>query len=209
MDPASTWVGPRVEIEPDVFLEPGVQVWGKSRLADGSRVGAWSTLRDVRLGARSEILGPSVISDSDIGEDAQIGPFAFLRGGVEVKGGARIGRFVEVKNSVLEENVKALHLSYIGDATVGRGTNIGAGTVTCNYDGENKNATSIGEDCFVGSDTMFVAPVSMGNRASTAAGSVITRDIPDGALGIARERQTNVDGWVGRKSIIRGKPDKS
>jgi bifunctional UDP-N-acetylglucosamine pyrophosphorylase/glucosamine-1-phosphate N-acetyltransferase len=118
--------------------------------------------------------------------------------------GARIGRFVEVKNSALGEDVKALHLSYLGDSSVGRGTNIGAGTVTCNYDGVGKRATSIGENCFVGSDTMFVAPVVMGDNATTAAGSVITKDIPDGALGIARERQTNIDDWNERRDIVSG-----
>jgi bifunctional UDP-N-acetylglucosamine pyrophosphorylase/glucosamine-1-phosphate N-acetyltransferase len=117
-----------------------------------------------------------------------------------MRSGAKVGRFVEVKNSTLGVGVKALHLSYLGDAMIGRGTNIGAGTVTCNYDGENKNTTSIGEDCFVGSDTMFVAPVSMGRGATTAAGSVITKDIPEGALGIARERQTNVGDWNERAS---------
>jgi bifunctional UDP-N-acetylglucosamine pyrophosphorylase/glucosamine-1-phosphate N-acetyltransferase len=115
---------------------------------------------------------------------------------------------VEVKNSTLGEGVKAMHLSYLGDAEIGGGTNIGAGAITCNYDGVSKNATFIGEDCFVGSDTMFVAPVSMGSGATTAAGSVITKDIPDGALGIARERQTNVDGWNARKGVLREKSEK-
>jgi bifunctional UDP-N-acetylglucosamine pyrophosphorylase/glucosamine-1-phosphate N-acetyltransferase len=201
MDPATTWIGPRVKMEPDVILEPGVQIWGKSYLAEGCRVGAWSSLRTVRMESGAAVFGPSVISDTLIGENAEVGPFAFLRNGVKMRSGARVGRFVEVKNSTLGEGVKALHLSYLGDATIGRGTNIGAGTVTCNYDGVNKNATSIGEDCFVGSDTMFVAPVSMGKGATTAAGSVITKDIPDGALGVARERQTNVDGWNARRSI--------
>jgi bifunctional UDP-N-acetylglucosamine pyrophosphorylase/glucosamine-1-phosphate N-acetyltransferase len=201
MDPYTTWIGPCVEMEPDVILEPGVQIWGKSYISDGCRVGAWSTLRSVRMEARSKILGPSVVSDAIIGEGAEVGPFAFLRNDVKMKAGSKVGRFVEVKNSTLGEGVKALHLSYLGDASIGSGTNIGAGTVTCNFDGVNKSLTSIGEDCFVGSDTMFVAPVSMGDKATTAAGSVITKDIPDGALGIARERQSNVDGWNDRKSI--------
>jgi bifunctional UDP-N-acetylglucosamine pyrophosphorylase/glucosamine-1-phosphate N-acetyltransferase len=200
MDPGSTWIGPSVEMAPDVFLEPGVQIWGKSRLCDGSRVGAHSILRNVRLGSRSSVLGPSVISDSDIGADVEVGPFAFLRDDVVLKEGARIGRFVEVKNSTLGEGVKAMHLAYLGDADVGRGTNIGAGTVTCNYDGEQKNRTTVGEDCFVGSDTMLVAPITVNDRAATAAGSVITRDVPSGALGIARERQTNILGWREKKS---------
>ena len=201
MDPQTTWIGPRVETEPDVILEPGVQIWGKSYISDGCRVGAWSTLRGVRMEADSKILGPSVISDTVIGKGGEAGPFAFMRSNVVMKAGSKVGRFVEVKNSTLGEGVKAMHLSYLGDATIGGGTNIGAGTVTCNYDGVAKNYTKIGEDCFVGSDTMFVAPVSIGDRAVTAAGSVITKDIPDGALGIARERQTNVDDWSSRKNL--------
>jgi len=201
MDPQTTWIGPLVGIEPDVILEPGTQIWGKSYISDGCRVGAWSTLRDVRMEPDSKVWGPSVISDTVIGEGGEAGPFAFMRNDVVMKAGSKVGRFVEVKNSTLGEGVKALHLSYIGDATIGNGTNIGAGTVTCNYDGVAKNSTKIGTDCFVGSDTMFVAPVSMGDRATTAAGSVITKDIPDGALGVARERQTNVDGWKDRKSF--------
>jgi bifunctional UDP-N-acetylglucosamine pyrophosphorylase/glucosamine-1-phosphate N-acetyltransferase len=209
MDPNTTWIGPRVETECDVILEPGVQIWGKSYLSDGCRIGAWSTLRQVRMEANSVVMGPSVVSDAVIGEGAEVGPFAYLRNDVKMKAGSKVGRFVEVKNSTLGEGVKALHLSYLGDATVGSGTNIGAGTITCNYDGVRKNATAIGEDCFVGSDTMFVAPVSIGNKATTAAGSVITRDIPDGALGIARERQSNVDGWKNRKSISTIKPERN
>ena len=201
MDPQTTWIGPRVVTEPDVILEPGVQIWGKSYISDGCRVGAWSTLRGVRMEADSKVLGLSVISDAVIGEGAEVGPFAFMRNDVVMKAGSKVGRFVEIKNSTLGEGVKVLHQSYIGDAVIGRGTNIGAGTVTCNYDGTAKNRTEIGEDCFVGSDTMFVAPVSIGDRAVTAAGSVITKDIPEDALGIARGRQTNVKEWSSRKSL--------
>ncbi|MDR1916452.1 MAG: bifunctional UDP-N-acetylglucosamine diphosphorylase/glucosamine-1-phosphate N-acetyltransferase GlmU [Synergistaceae bacterium] len=207
MDPASTWIGPRVELDRDVFMEPGVQIWGKSYLANESRVGAYSTLRNVRLGSHSRIIGPSVISDSDIGERAEIGPFACLRDDVRLGADVRVGRFVEVKNSVIGDSVKAPHLSYVGDASIGKRTNIGAGTITCNYDGIRKSRTAIGEDCFVGSDTMFVAPVSIGNRASTAAGSVITKDIPDDSMAIARQRQTNIDNWSQRRSITNCRTD--
>jgi bifunctional UDP-N-acetylglucosamine pyrophosphorylase/glucosamine-1-phosphate N-acetyltransferase len=198
-----------VELGRDVFIEPGAQVWGRSHLADGSRVGAHSTLRNVRLGACARVLGPSVISDSEIGERAEIGPFAFIRGGSTLGASAKAGRFVEIKNSALGDNAKVPHLSYIGDASIGGRTNIGAGTVTCNYDGARKNITAIGEDCFVGSDTMFVAPVSMGNGASTAAGSVITKDVPDGAMAIARQRQTHIDHGRQRKSIAGDRTEKS
>lgn len=201
LDPATTWIGPRVEIEPDVFLEPGVQIWGRTSISSGARVGAHSTLRRVRLGRGAVVHGPSALSDAVIGEGAEIGPFAFLRDGVEMKDASKAGRFVEIKKSLIGEGAKVPHLSYIGDASIGAGTNIGAGTVTCNYDGREKHRTVIGEGCFVGSDTMFVAPVEMGSNASTAAGSIITKDIPDCALGIARARQTNIDNWYERKSV--------
>ncbi|MDR3331432.1 MAG: bifunctional UDP-N-acetylglucosamine diphosphorylase/glucosamine-1-phosphate N-acetyltransferase GlmU [Synergistaceae bacterium] len=201
LDPSTTWIGPRVEFDEDVSLEPGVQIWGRSSFSNESSVGAYSTLRNVRLGERSVVHAHSVISDADIGADAAIGPFACLRGEVLMGNGAKIGRFVELKNSVVAEGAKVPHLSYIGDAEIGSGTNIGAGTITCNYDGRDKHRTKIGSDCFVGSDTMFVAPVSMGDNASTAAGSVITRDVPNGALAIARSRQSSIDGWHDRKDI--------
>ncbi|MDR3321586.1 MAG: bifunctional UDP-N-acetylglucosamine diphosphorylase/glucosamine-1-phosphate N-acetyltransferase GlmU [Synergistaceae bacterium] len=203
MDPRSTWIGPRVELEPDVFIEPGAQIWGKSRVSCGARVGAYSTLRNVNIGEGAVVYGPSVVSDTEIGRDVEIGPFACTRGEAEIMAGAKVGRFVEIKHGVIRNDAKVPHLSYIGDADVGERTNIGAGTVTCNYDGENKHRTIIGAGCFVGSDTMFVAPVSMGDNASTAAGSVITRDVPEGAIAIARARQTNIDNWSERKCIKR------
>lgn len=201
MDPRTTWIGPRVELEPDVFIEPGVQIWGKSRIENGTRIGAYSTLRNVTLGERTVVFGPSVIHDTIVGKCAEIGPFAFLRNRVEMKDGSKAGRFVEIKNSSLGEDAKVPHLSYVGDAEIGSGTNIGAGSITCNYDGKHKHRTVIGSGCFVGSDTMFVAPVEIGDNASTAAGSIVTKDVPDGALAIARSRQTNIDNWYDRKGI--------
>jgi bifunctional UDP-N-acetylglucosamine pyrophosphorylase/glucosamine-1-phosphate N-acetyltransferase len=203
MDPRSTWIGPRVELEPDVFIEPGAQIWGKSRVSRGARVGAYSTLRNVSIGEGAVVYGPSVVSDTKIGRCVEVGPFACMRGEAEIMDGAKVGRFVEIKHGVIRNDAKVPHLSYIGDADVGERTNIGAGTITCNYDGENKHRTSIGSGCFVGSDTMFVAPVSMGDNASTAAGSVITKDVPDGAIAIARSRQMNIDNWSERRTIKR------
>ncbi|MDR1943221.1 MAG: bifunctional UDP-N-acetylglucosamine diphosphorylase/glucosamine-1-phosphate N-acetyltransferase GlmU [Synergistaceae bacterium] len=201
MDPRSTWIGPRVEIAPDVFIEPGVQIWGKSHIASGARVGAYSTLRNVKIGGGSTVHGPSVVCDARIGDKAEVGPFAFIRGDAEIGDGAKVGRFVEIKKSVIGTDSKVPHLSYIGDAEIGEGTNIGAGTITCNYDGERKNRTTIGSGCLVGSDTMFVAPVSVGDNSATAAGSVITKDVPDRTLAIARSRQTNIDNWSLRKNV--------
>jgi bifunctional UDP-N-acetylglucosamine pyrophosphorylase/glucosamine-1-phosphate N-acetyltransferase len=190
-----------VELEPDVFMEPGVQVWGRSKIASCVRVGAYSILRDVSIGEGAVVYGPSVVSDARIGRNAEIGPFAVLRGGTEIDDGAKVGRFVEIKKSGVGPDSKVPHLSYIGDAQIGEGTNIGAGTITCNYDGKDKHRTTIGSRCFVGSDTMFVAPVSMGDDSFTAAGSVVTKDIPDGALAIARPRQDNIAEWSRRMKI--------
>ncbi|MDR3254852.1 MAG: bifunctional UDP-N-acetylglucosamine diphosphorylase/glucosamine-1-phosphate N-acetyltransferase GlmU [Synergistaceae bacterium] len=201
MDPRSTWIGPRVELEPDVFIEPGAQIWGKSHVSCGARVGVYSTLRNVNIGEGSIVYGPSVVSDTQIGRDVEIGPFACMRGDAEITDRARVGRFVEIKHSVVGNDARVPHLSYIGDAAIGERTNIGAGTITCNYDGENKHRTSIGAGCFVGSDTMFVAPVSMGDDSSTAAGSIVTRDVPEGAIAIARARQINIDNWRARKGL--------
>jgi bifunctional UDP-N-acetylglucosamine pyrophosphorylase/glucosamine-1-phosphate N-acetyltransferase len=210
MDPRSTWIGPKVHIGEDVFIEPGAQIWGRSHIADGARIGAYSTLRNVKLGEGSIIYGPSVVSDSEIGGNSEIGPFAVLRGGAEIKDGVRAGRFVEIKNSVVGDGAKVPHLSYIGDAEIGEMTNIGAGTITCNYDGKQKNRTVIGSGCFVGSDTMFIAPVAMGDNASTGAGSVITKDVPEGAMAIARERrQINIENWFERKNFGNANPEEN
>ncbi|MDH3745289.1 MAG: bifunctional UDP-N-acetylglucosamine diphosphorylase/glucosamine-1-phosphate N-acetyltransferase GlmU, partial [Acidobacteriota bacterium] len=159
--------------------------------------GAW--LRDAVLGDRVVVEPYSVVDGAEIGSEAKVGPFARLRPGAVIGEAGKIGNFVEIKNSRLERGVKAGHLAYLGDAEIGAGANIGAGTVTCNYDGESKHRTAIGSGAFVGSDTMLVAPVRVGEDAVTAAGSVITGDVPDGALGVGRVRQRNIDNWVERK----------
>jgi bifunctional UDP-N-acetylglucosamine pyrophosphorylase/glucosamine-1-phosphate N-acetyltransferase len=194
-DPGSTWIGPRVKVGYDVWVEPNVTILGYSALGDSSVVGGMTWMRDVTLGARCRIIGPSRLERAHLGDDVQVGPFAFLRDGVEMGDRSLVGRFVEIKKSRIGEGSKVPHLSYVGDATIGRGTNIGAGTITCNYDGVKKNPTVIGDWCFIGSDTMLVAPVKIGDEATTAAGSVITQDVPPGSLGVARARQRNVEGW--------------
>ena len=201
MDPSATWIGPRVTFETDVVLEPGAQIWGASHVAAGARIGAHSTLRNAKIGQDTVVHGPSVICDSEVGADAIVGPFAYLRSETKMGDSTRAGRFVEIKRSEIGEGSKVPHLSYVGDTTIGKGTNVGAGTITCNYDGRRKHRTEIGSGCFIGSDTMFIAPVKMGDDASTAAGSVITKDVPDGSLAIARSRQTNIDNWCERKEI--------
>ncbi|MDO9509441.1 MAG: bifunctional UDP-N-acetylglucosamine diphosphorylase/glucosamine-1-phosphate N-acetyltransferase GlmU [Thermovirgaceae bacterium] len=199
VDSESVWVGPGVNIGEDVMLEPFVQVWGTSVIGRGSRLGSFSIVRNCLIGENVHLLGHVVIHDSAVMENARIGPFAFIRDGSEIMAGAFVGKFVEIKKSTIGEGSKVPHLAYIGDATVGIGTNIGAGTITCNFDGEKKNPTFIGDRCFVGSNTMLVAPVSIGDESYIAAGSVITKDVPSGSLAIGRARQKNIDGWVRRR----------
>lgn len=199
VDSQSVWVGPGVTIGEDVMLEPFVQIWGSSKIASGARLGSFSIVRNSNIGENVHLLGHVMIQDSTVGEKTLIGPFSFIREGSEIMDGAFVGKFVEIKKSVIGKGSKVPHLAYIGDAKVGSGTNIGAGTITCNYDGEKKHATFIGDRCFVGSDTMLVAPVSLGDGSYTAAGSVITKDVPSGSLAIGRSRQKNLDGWASKR----------
>jgi bifunctional UDP-N-acetylglucosamine pyrophosphorylase/glucosamine-1-phosphate N-acetyltransferase len=155
-------------------------------------------LESVVVGAGAEVI-ESRVSQSTIGATAKVGPYSFIRPGTVLADGAKVGAFVEVKNSSIGAGSKVPHLSYVGDATIGSGTNIGAATIFVNYDGVNKHQTTIGNDVRVGSDTMLVAPVTIGDGAYTAAGSVITEDVPAGSIGVARAKQRNVLGWVLRK----------
>lgn len=182
-------VGFDVEIDADVILE------GSVSLADGVRIGPFCRLKDVRLGPGTEVRAHCDLEGVVVEGAATIGPFARLRPGTVLADGVHIGNFVETKNSTLGVATKANHLSYIGDAMVGAGVNIGAGTITCNYDGANKHRTTIADGAFIGSNTSLVAPVTVGRDATIAAGSVITRDAPAGELSMARARQCTVDGW--------------
>ena len=199
LEPERTVIEDPVEIGRDSVIHPGVTLAGYTRIGAGSTVHDNSWIRDSNLGDGVEIGPLTVIEEAEIGASSRIGPFARLRPGARIGAGSRIGNFVEIKNSRLGDGVKAGHLAYLGDAEIGDRANIGAGTVTCNYDGEKKHLTEIGSEAFVGSDTMLVAPVRVGTRATTAAGSVITNDIPDGALGVGRSRQRNLEGWADRK----------
>ncbi|MBL8550246.1 MAG: bifunctional UDP-N-acetylglucosamine diphosphorylase/glucosamine-1-phosphate N-acetyltransferase GlmU [Hyphomonadaceae bacterium] len=181
IDPATVYFSHDTLIEPDVIVEPNVFFGLGVTVRRGARIHAFCHFER-----------------TEIGERCEIGPFARFRPGAKLAKKVKVGNFVEVKNSVFAEGAKASHLSYIGDADVGARANIGAGTITCNYDGFFKDRTVIGEDAFIGSDTALVAPVKVGARANTAAGSVIVEDVPDGALGIARGRQAVIDGWADR-----------
>jgi len=182
-------VGHDVEIDVDVVLE------GRVELGDGVRIGPFCRLKDVRLGPGTEVRAHCDLDGVVVEGAAQIGPFARLRPGTVLADGVHIGNFVETKNATLGVTSKANHLSYLGDAVIGAGVNVGAGTITCNYDGANKYTTTIGDGAFIGSNTSLVAPVTVGTGATIAAGSVITRDAPDGKLSVARARQATIEGW--------------
>lgn len=198
LDPATTWIDLGVEIESDVTIYPGSLITGTSKIESGAVIGPRSTLESVLVGRGAEII-ESRVAQSTVGAGAKVGPFSFLRPGSILAAGTKIGAFVEVKNSTVGEGSKVPHLSYVGDATIGSGTNIGAATIFVNYDGVEKHRTTIGDDVRIGSDTMLVAPVTIGDGAYTAAGSVITEDVPAGSIGVARAKQRNVLGWVLRK----------
>ena len=194
--PESVTIDKFVEIGPDSMVEAFAQVRGQSRLGSGCRVGAGSILRNVTLADCVEIHPYCVISDCTIEAGAHIGPFARLRMQAIVKAGAHIGNFVELKKTQLGAGSKAMHLAYLGDSQIADGVNIGAGTITCNYDGQKKHATVIGEGAFVGSNSTLVAPIEIGAGAYVAAGSVITESVPPGTLALGRARQTVKTAWV-------------
>ncbi|HEX2711839.1 MAG TPA: bifunctional UDP-N-acetylglucosamine diphosphorylase/glucosamine-1-phosphate N-acetyltransferase GlmU [Candidatus Acidoferrales bacterium] len=196
--PETVLIDPEVEIGPDTVIEPGVHLLGKTRVGRLSTIRTGSVISDCTLGDNVVVEPHCVAVQSRLASGTTIGPFARLRPGAELRAGARVGNFVEVKKAVLEEGVKAMHLSYLGDARVGRDSNIGAGTITCNFDGFRKNLTSIGKRVFVGSDSALVAPIRIGDGAYIGAGSTVTENVPPGALAIARGRQANKPGWVAK-----------
>ncbi|OBS09555.1 bifunctional UDP-N-acetylglucosamine diphosphorylase/glucosamine-1-phosphate N-acetyltransferase GlmU [Acidihalobacter prosperus] len=184
-----------VHVGSDVEIDNGAVFEGDVTLADGVRIGAHCVLRNCRLERGAEVLAQSVIDGAEVGAGCRIGPFARLRPGTRLAAGAHVGNFVEIKNAEIDSGSKINHLSYIGDASIGAGVNVGAGTITCNYDGVNKHRTRIGAHAFIGSNTALVAPVSVGPGATIGAGSVITRDAPDDKLTLARARQSTIEGW--------------
>ena len=198
VDPQTTWVDVTAEVGPDAVLQPGTQLLGATAVESGAVVGPDTTLVDTEVGE-----GASVVRShcrlAVIGPDASVGPFSYLRPGTRLSRGAKVGAFVEAKNVEIGEDSKVPHLTYVGDASIGRGANIGAATIFVNYDGVNKHRTTIGDQVRIGSDTMLVAPVTVGDGAYTAAGSVITSDVPPGAMAVARAPQRNVAGWVRRR----------
>ena len=198
IDPTTTWIDTSVKIAPDAVIYPGTAISGNSVIAEGAIIGPRSTLIDCNVAARATVI-ESFCNGATIGVEASVGPFTYLRPGAVLGRKSRTGAYVEMKNATLGEGSKVPHLSYVGDATIGEGTNIGAATVFVNYDGVEKHHTTVGDHVRIGSDTMLVAPISIGDGAYTAAGSVITEDVPPGAIGVGRAKQRNVLGWVLRK----------
>nr|WP_281268311.1 bifunctional UDP-N-acetylglucosamine diphosphorylase/glucosamine-1-phosphate N-acetyltransferase GlmU [Williamsia limnetica] len=198
IDPTSTWIDVDVVIAADVTILPGTQLHGGTSIETDARIGPDSTLTDVTVGAGATIIRTQA-SESVIGAGTQVGPFAFLRPGSVLGDDGKIGTFVETKNSDIGRGAKVPHLTYVGDATIGEGTNIGASSVFVNYDGVNKTRTVIGKHCRTGSDTMFVAPLNVGDGVYTGAGTVLTQDVPAGALAVSGGKQRNIDGWVQSK----------
>jgi bifunctional UDP-N-acetylglucosamine pyrophosphorylase/glucosamine-1-phosphate N-acetyltransferase len=199
IDPATTYVDPEVEIAPDTVLHPGVVIEGRSRIGSACEIQAYVRISDSEIGDRVTINSFCLISGAQVAAGAALGPFAHLRPGTTVGENAKVGNFVELKNTSFGPRSKANHLSYLGDATVGEDVNVGAGTITCNYDGVSKHRTVIEDGAFIGSDSQLVAPVTVGKGAYIGAGSSIVADVPAGALGIARGRQNNVEGWAARR----------
>lgn len=197
MAPDQVWVGPDVTMGQDVELLPQVMVLGCSRVGEGSIIGPNTRLVDTVVGKGCTV-DETVAVEAIIDDAASTGPRAYLRPGAHLCAGAKAGTHVEIKKSCVGPGSKVPHLSYIGDTTIGADVNIGAGSITCNYDGARKHQTTIGDGSFIGSDTMMVAPVSIGANTVIGAGSVITRDVPDGALAVARSREKVMDGWVER-----------
>ncbi|MDL4772354.1 MULTISPECIES: bifunctional UDP-N-acetylglucosamine diphosphorylase/glucosamine-1-phosphate N-acetyltransferase GlmU [Thermomonosporaceae] len=198
VDPATTWIDVQVSAEPDAIVHPATQLHGRTHLGEGARVGPGCTLTDTRVGADATVVN-AVCVEAEIGPQASVGPYAYLRPGTRLARKAKAGTYVEMKNAQVGEGSKVPHLTYVGDAEIGTGSNIGASSVFVNYDGVTKSRSVIGDHVKVGSDNMIVAPVTVGDGAYTAAGSVIVQDVPPGAMAVARGRQRNIAGWVERK----------
>jgi bifunctional UDP-N-acetylglucosamine pyrophosphorylase/glucosamine-1-phosphate N-acetyltransferase len=207
IDPKTTYVDKMVEIGKDTLLHPNCVLQGKTKIGERCVIESNARIVDSVIGNEVSVRSNSVITEGKIDDGASIGPFAHLRPLTEIKSKAKIGNFVEVKKSVIGRGTKANHLTYIGDSLIGEEANIGAGTITCNYDGYEKHQTIIGDRVFVGSNVELVAPVKVGSRSSIGAGTTVTKDIPEGALAISRVRQKNIKGW-GKRMDLRHKKNK-
>lgn len=199
VDPGSTWIDADVDIGQDARIEPGTSLRGATSVGPRAVVGPHTTVIDSEIGAQATVLRAHV-DTAKVGDGAGVGPFAYLRPGTVLEAGAKAGTYVEIKNSHIGKGAKVPHLSYVGDADVGAGSNLGAGTITANYDGFDKNRTTIGRDVRIGVDTMLIAPVEVGDSAYTGAGAVIKDDVPEGALAVSENAQRNIDGYAADKA---------
>jgi len=199
IDPEATWVDAGVKVGRDTIIHPGVRLEGATRIGSECILRAGVRIAGSIVGDGTEILDHCLVTESAIGKECSIGPFAHLRPGTKLGNGVRIGNFVETKKAVIGNGSKANHLTYLGDAEIGRNVNVGAGTITCNYDGWDKHRTVLEDGVFIGSDTQLVAPVKVGKGAFVGAGATITKDVPSGSLAISRARQQTIEGWATRK----------
>jgi bifunctional UDP-N-acetylglucosamine pyrophosphorylase/glucosamine-1-phosphate N-acetyltransferase len=204
-DAATTHLGPGVMLAPGARIRPFTILEGATRVGAGATIGPWARLVDVTVAPEAQVLDHCLLRDCVVGRGASVGPFAHVRPESAIGARAKVGNFVELKKTQLGDGAKAPHLSYLGDATIGPGVNIGAGTITCNYDGQVKHPTRIEAGAFVGSNTTLVAPLTVGQGAYLAAGSTITKDVPADALAVGRARQANKDGWARRRRDAREK----
>jgi bifunctional UDP-N-acetylglucosamine pyrophosphorylase/glucosamine-1-phosphate N-acetyltransferase len=198
MDPATTWIDADVVLAEDVTILPGVQLLGATAVAEDAVIGPDTTLKDCEIGRGARVVrthGELAV----VGDEANVGPFAYLRPGTQLGAGGKIGTFVETKNAQIADGAKVPHLSYVGDAEIGEGSNIGAGTIFANYDGVEKHRTKVGRQARTGSNNTFIAPVEIGDGAGTAGGTVVRRDVPPGALAVSGGPQRNLEGWVRRR----------
>jgi bifunctional UDP-N-acetylglucosamine pyrophosphorylase/glucosamine-1-phosphate N-acetyltransferase len=200
--PETCVIDAEVEIAAGAVIEPYVQLLGRTKIGAGCRIRSYTVIESCTLGRDVLVRQSCVLTDSAIADGARIGPFAHLRPGCEIGEDVHVGNFVEIKKSRLHKGVKAGHLTYLGDAEVGERTNIGAGTITCNYDGASKHATRIGKDAFIGSDSTLVAPVTVGDGAYVGAGSCITKDVPADSLAVSRARQMVKEGWAAARRVL-------
>jgi bifunctional UDP-N-acetylglucosamine pyrophosphorylase/glucosamine-1-phosphate N-acetyltransferase len=198
-DPATTYIDAEVQVGADTVIHPGVVLQGTTVVGSGCEIHSWVRVVNARIGDGATILNHCVLTDVTVGSGATVGPFAHLRNETTVGDGAKVGNFVEMKKTALGEGSKAMHLAYLGDAAIGSGVNIGAGTITCNYDGEKKSTTTIEDGAFIGSDSQLIAPVTVGRGAYVGTGTTIRENVPGGALAVSAGKQRNIEGWVERK----------
>jgi bifunctional UDP-N-acetylglucosamine pyrophosphorylase/glucosamine-1-phosphate N-acetyltransferase len=198
-DPATAYIDRDVTIGRDTVIHPGVAIEGHTTIGSGCEIHSGARIVDSTIGDRVTVFNHCVITNSRLGDDAHVGPFAHLRNDADVREHARVGNFVELKKTVLGAGSKSMHLAYLGDATIGTKVNIGAGTITCNYDGEKKNPTVIEDGAFIGSDTQLIAPVTVGKGAYVGSGTTIRENVPAGALAVSAGKQRNIEGWVDKK----------